>query len=74
MLGSSDEGVRLAGNGMHNSGLKSDKASRNLTLAEALLLFDELKSYPNLEDIYIEPPDVAVVSDEDLADDEVRHR
>ncbi|GBM96983.1 hypothetical protein AVEN_123722-1 [Araneus ventricosus] len=40
---------------------------KNLTLEEALLLFDELNSDSDLEDIYIEPPDVAVVSTEDSA-------
>ncbi|GBN79020.1 hypothetical protein AVEN_49211-1, partial [Araneus ventricosus] len=39
---------------------------RNLTLVEDLLLFDELSSDSDLEDIYIEPPDVAVVSEEDM--------
>ncbi|GBN27847.1 hypothetical protein AVEN_201783-1 [Araneus ventricosus] len=38
-----------------------------LTLEEALLLFDELNSDSDLEDIYMDPPDVAVVSDEDSA-------
>ncbi|GBO27755.1 hypothetical protein AVEN_2815-1, partial [Araneus ventricosus] len=42
----------------------------NLTLEEALPPFDELKSDSDLEDIYIEPPDVAVISDEDSEEDE----
>ncbi|GBN07278.1 hypothetical protein AVEN_58112-1 [Araneus ventricosus] len=43
---------------------------RNLTLEEALLLFNELNSDSGLEDIYIELPDVAVVSDEDSAEED----
>ncbi|GBM89593.1 hypothetical protein AVEN_268441-1 [Araneus ventricosus] len=41
-----------------------------LTLEEAFLLFDELNSDSDLEDIYIEPPDVAVISDEDSAEED----
>ncbi|GBM90834.1 hypothetical protein AVEN_3081-1 [Araneus ventricosus] len=41
---------------------------KNLTLEEALLLFDELNSDSDLEYNYIEPPDVAIVSDEDSAE------
>ncbi|GBN01396.1 hypothetical protein AVEN_59382-1 [Araneus ventricosus] len=40
---------------------------KNLTLEEALLPFDELNSDSDLKDIYIEPPDAAVLSDEDSA-------
>ncbi|GBM31396.1 hypothetical protein AVEN_99612-1 [Araneus ventricosus] len=43
---------------------------RKLALEEALLLFDELNSDSDLEDIYIEPPDAAVVSDEDSAEED----
>ncbi|GBM72722.1 hypothetical protein AVEN_189646-1 [Araneus ventricosus] len=43
---------------------------RNLTLEEALLLFDELNSDLDLEDTYIEPPDIAVVSDEDSEEED----
>ncbi|GBL89711.1 hypothetical protein AVEN_104657-1 [Araneus ventricosus] len=43
---------------------------RNLTLEEDLLVFNELNSDSDLEDIYIEPPDVAVVSDEDSAEED----
>ncbi|GBL89006.1 hypothetical protein AVEN_255165-1 [Araneus ventricosus] len=43
---------------------------KHLILEGALLLFDELNSDSDLEDIYIEPPDVTVVSDKDSAEED----
>ncbi|GBN36730.1 hypothetical protein AVEN_4398-1 [Araneus ventricosus] len=37
---------------------------KNLAQEEALLIFEELNSDSDLEDIYIEPPDVVRVPDE----------
>ncbi|GBM27634.1 hypothetical protein AVEN_49942-1 [Araneus ventricosus] len=42
----------------------------NLTLEEALLLFDELNSDSDLDAIYIEPSDSVVVSDEDSEEED----
>ncbi|GBL78604.1 hypothetical protein AVEN_65195-1 [Araneus ventricosus] len=47
---------------------KMTHRKKHLTLEEAMLLFDELNSDSDLEVIYTEPPDVAVVSDEDSAE------
>ncbi|GFR12052.1 hypothetical protein TNCT_706641 [Trichonephila clavata] len=42
---------------------------RNFTLKEAITIFDVLTSGSESEEIYIEPYDIAVISDEDSANE-----
>ncbi|GBN80074.1 hypothetical protein AVEN_166147-1 [Araneus ventricosus] len=66
------DGVILLYDNIHTSRKPQELLTKfkKLTLEEALLLFDKLNSDLDLEDIYIEPPDVVVVSDEDSAEED----